>query len=510
LLSKPRWDQDSWQWIALEQQIESDSLVRQISDLIDQDLFQLADVCDLYSGRGSAAVDPQLLLKLAVFEHCRGRTKPIEWYRDLSTNIEAQWLTFGMTVSKTTLYSFRDRVEPLLHQWNDQLVHYAVEQELIAGRRASLDGTAVAANASRRKLVNMRQIDRRLSLLEQALAESTQVLLVWTVTTLDASLVPGWMAPTEAGKRAQHQRYLKVKQRLALMLEENSRRRKDKQKPVDKIVVSVTDSESVFGRDKEKVYRPLYNVQTLSDVGSDMVLAYEVFAQHADNGTLQSMVHRSEIAGARLDVLLVDAGYPTGEDLAFCEQHGIILYGPWQENSFTKTKKKSAPCEAPIEKAQFTWDTQRESYFCPTGRELPFSHQKTRQRADGRTIRFDVYQASGSDCVNCDRQSRCTKAPEKGRTVRRDRHQEQIDELQTRMETVEAKLLYRLRGQTIERVFGDFKEHRNLRRFRGRGIRRARAQLGLTVLGHNLRIIHKLRQSKIPEPINENQAKNPA
>ena len=222
----------------MEQQIESDSLVRQISDLIDQDLFQLADVCDLYSGRGSAAVDPQLLLKLAVFEHCRGRTKPIEWYRDLSTNIEAQWLTFGMTVSKTTLYSFRDRVEPLLHQWNDQLVHYAVEQELIAGRRASLDGTAVAANASRRKLVNMRQIDRRLSLLEQALAESTQVLLVWTVTTLDASLVPGWMAPTEAGKRSQHQRYLKVKQRLALMLEENSRRRKDKRKPVRRKAVA--------------------------------------------------------------------------------------------------------------------------------------------------------------------------------------------------------------------------------------------------------------------------------
>ena len=467
----------------------------------------MADVCDLYSGRGSMAADPRLLLKLAVLEHCRGRTKPIEWHRDLSTDIEVQWLTFGMTVSKTTVYDFRDRVEPLLHEWNDQLVRYAVEQELVGGRRASLDGTTVAANASRRKLVNMRQIDRRLSLLERALAESAQMLLAWTVTTLDASLVPGWMAPTEAGKREQHQQYLKVKQRLALMLEENSRRRKDKQKPVDKIVVSVTDPESVFGLDKEKVYRPLYNVQTLSDVGSDMVLAYGVFAQHADNGTLQAMVHRSEIAGARLDALLVDAGYPTGEDLAFCEQHGIILYGPWQENSFTKTKKHADPCQGPIEKAQFTWDAQRESYFCPTGQELPFSHQKTRQRADGRTIGFDVHQASGPACVKCVLQPRCTKAPEKGRTVRRDRHQEQIDELQARMETVEAKLLYCQRGQTVERVFGDFKEHRNLRRFRGRGIRRARTQLGLTVLGHNLRIIHKLRQSKIPEPASENQTK---
>jgi transposase len=480
-------------------------LVRQIAQIVDEDLFRLSDVCDLYSGRGSAAADPRLLLKLALLEHVRGRTKPIEWYRDLKTDSEVQWLTFGMTVSKTTLYDFRNRVEPLLHGWNDQLVSYAIEQKLITGRRASLDGTTVAANASRRKLVNMSQIDRRLSLLEQALAESTQVPLVWTVTTLDASLIPGWMAPTEAGKREQYQRYLKVKQRLMLLLEENSRRRKDKRKLVDKVVVSVTDPESVFGRDKEKVYRPLYNVQTLSDLGSDMVLAFEVFAQHADNDTLQSMVQRSEIAGARLDSLLVDAGYPTGEDLAFCEQRGIILYGPWQENSFTKSKKDADPSQAPIEKTEFTWDAPRGLYICPAGVELPFSHKKSRQRADGRTIRFDVHQASGPDCVTCDLQPRCTQVPEKGRTVRRDLHQEQIDELQARMETVEAKLLYRQRSQTIERVFGDFKEHRNLRRFRGRGIRRARAQLGLTVLGHNLRTIVKLRQSKIQEPENENQ-----
>jgi hypothetical protein len=67
------------------------------------------------------------------------------------------------------------------------------------------------------------------------------------------------------------------------------------------------------------------------------------------------------------------------------------------------------------------------------------------------------------------------------------------------MQTEEAKLLYKQRGQTIERVFADFKEHRNLRRFRGRGISRARTQLGLTVLGHNLRTLANLRQRKKQE-----------
>ena len=41
-------------------------------------------------------------------------------------------------------------------------------------------------------------------------------------------------------------------------------------------------------------------------------------------------------------------------------------------------------------------------------------------------------------------------------------------------------------GQTIERVFGDFEEHRNLRCLRGRGIDVTRTQLGLTILGYNL------------------------
>jgi hypothetical protein len=80
--------------------------------------------------------------------------------------------------------------------------------------------------------------------------------------------------------------------------------------------------------------------------------------------------------------------------------------------------------------------------------------------------------------------------------VRRDRHQAEIDRLKDRMDTKDAKSLYKQRSQTIERIFADFKEHRNLRRFRGRGLERARTQVGLTVLGHNVRIIADLREKK--------------
>ncbi len=46
--------------------------------------------------------------------------------------------------------------------------------------------------------------------------------------------------------------------------------------------------------------------------------------------------------------------------------------------------------------------------------------------------------------------------------------------------------LYRQRKQTVELRFADGKEHRKVRRFTGRGRERGEAQVGLSVLAHNL------------------------
>jgi hypothetical protein len=68
------------------------------------------------------------------------------------------------------------------------------------------------------------------------------------------------------------------------------------------------------------------------------------------------------------------------------------------------------------------------------------------------------------------------------------------------METAEAKAVYRLRGQTIEIVFADVKEHRGLRRFSGHGLVRVRIEFALEVLLHNLLVLHRfLRQRQLAE-----------
>lgn len=473
--------------------------MRVICQSVDDRLFDVDTVFGVYSGSGSAALPPDLLLKLVLYEHCLGRTKPIQWHRDLKSNIKVQWLTFGIKAGLTTLYRFRDRVGSLLQDWHRQVLKLAVMEDLVDGRQASIDGTTVAANASRRKLGNMSQVEQRLQRLEQAMSPLTESSSQDAASqeSADSPAEPGWMAKTDTGKLQQQTRYLKAQERLSELHAENEKRRSDKRKPAEKIVVSLTDPESVFGLDKDKVFRPLYNVQTVSDLATDFVLGYEVFAQHSDSGTLQPLMNKIHENGIHVEDLLADAGYPVGEDLRFCESSDITLYAPWQENSSTAKKKQST--EPHLDKDEFQWDELREVYLCPAGKKLAYSHPKTRQRANGEKIRFDVYQASPLDCNVCLLQARCTTAPQKGRSVRRDPYQEEIDRLKTRMQTEEAKSLYKHRGQTIERVFADFKEHRNLRRFRGRGLSRARTQVGLTVLGHNLRTLAKLRERKKQE-----------
>ena len=88
------------------------------------------------------------------------------------------------------------------------------------------------------------------------------------------------------------------------------------------------------------------------------------------------------------------------------------------------------------------------------------------------------------------REAACSTNPNRGRAVKRSEHEALVEAHRARMATPEAKDLYRLRGQTVELGFADFKQHRSLRQFSGRGRDRAQRQVGLTVLAHNLLVVH--------------------
>src|SRR5204863_9588258 len=83
-----------------------------------------------------------------------------------------QWLAFGLQPSRSSLYAFRDRLGPLLDTFNAHILHLAQANNPFAGStRTALDGTLVAAQGSRHKLLTQKSLDKRLALLQDAIAQ---------------------------------------------------------------------------------------------------------------------------------------------------------------------------------------------------------------------------------------------------------------------------------------------------------------------------------------------------
>ena len=79
--------------------------------------------------------------------------------------------------------------------------------------------------------------------------------------------------------------------------------------------------------------------------------------------------------------------------------------------------------------------------------------------------------------------------------MRRFAREELIEAQQLKMECEKNKAAYRKRGQTIERPFADAKGHRGFGRLHGRGLSRARTEVGLLVLAQNLLTLNRLRKN---------------
>jgi len=253
---------------------------------------------------------------------------------------------------------------------------------------------------------------------------------------------------------------------------------RSKQTASARLVLSTADPEAALGLDKEKVFRPLYNVQLVDDLDSPFILGYDVFAQPNDAGLLGLMLQRvRELTGHPLEAMLTDMGYVGGADLHAAATAGVTVYAPLPKED---PKAKQLP------KSAFTWLPAEQTYRCPQGHRLKLESAGKRRRSGPDHVVVQRFRCPPVHCQSCPLQAQCAKQPASGRTVSRSEYEPEVEALRQRMESAEAKMLYKLRKQTVELVNADWKEHRKLRRFSGRGLTRARCQVGLIVLAHNL------------------------
>jgi transposase len=476
------WHETHPDFRALDARLEPNHLARRIDALVD--LLDLQPLLCSYRASGSTPFSPRLLLKAVLYELHLKQLCPAHWQRHARENEPLRWLLRGLTPSRARWYAFRDRLADCHEDLNRQILQLGFDLQLSTGANASLDGSTVAALGSRRRLDNAKSLPGKLAKLEAACSNDAQGL------PLPADS-PSWMAKTARGRLQQRERFRQASEVLEQRRRDNQQRRACDRVPDHQVRVCVSEPEAALGQDKEKVYRPLYNEQILRDLESPLILGYGVFAQASDVGTLASVVGcYQETFGERLQVLLADGAYATGSQARWTEERQITLYAPFEPPVSHKGQ---------LPKTQFVFEGPGHGYVCPEGKRLVLVQKRTQQRGQGERVRLEVYQARREECASCPRRPVCCGKSKSGRSLSRSEYEETLERLQQRMATPEGKALYQQRKETVELALADQKEHRGLRRFRSRGLRRAGCQVGLLVLVHNGLIVQQAL-SKAQQP----------
>lgn len=436
-----------------------------------------------YRGVGVKAYDPIRLLAMAAYMILKGVNSPAQWEEKARINDAMKWLGRGYQPSRSCWYNFRDRMADFIEEVNALVVGLAREEHGVNPETVVQDGTNFGANASRHRMLNRKTLAKRRRFLQEVIDGRVDVDL------------PQWVPPTPAGclrvARWMEQAAIILERRIA----ENAKKPKDKRKDPEKIVVSVSDPDAPLGRDKQKVFRPLYTIQFMVDPTSDLIVAYQCEPSVSDTGTLAPMVDKAvKVLGDSLQHVIADAAYCTILDLRDCIERGIDLVAPVQENTFSKPKQNTNGVGI-NNRDQFDWDEATRTYTCPAGHQLQYHSKQKKLRADGRTLDQYRYHCKPEKCMVCPLAPECVKNPSSGRTLTRMEGQELLDQQREKMKTEKYQDLYSLRSQFGERGFADAKGNRNFQRYHGRGIRRARAETGLLVLAQNLMRLDRLQKS---------------
>lgn len=446
-------------------------------------------VDEVYQGVGKAAYDPILLLKMVLYQILLGHHSPAQWFTEASRNTAMQWLGLGYVPARRTWYDFRDRVGKFIETLHQQLVGRAIDQGHAEAATAALDGSSVAALASRHRMVNESTLKKRRAILDEIVEDAD----------LDPSTWPKWMPATPAGREELAARMDEAEKVLKDRLEKNEANPSGKRKKPEKIVVSLSEPEAPLGLDKRNTYRPLYTIQRMVDPLSHLTLSYACYAQTNDAQMLAPLIDLTQsITGGQLKTVLADGGYCTILDVREALERGIDLIAPPSEGG-TNRQAKSASGEKQIPRSEFQYDALEDCYWCPVGQRLDCKGRETKPRSGGRALNQSRYQCETSTCQACELASSCLGG-KGGRIIKRMEGEQLLEAQREKMKTEEAKAKYKLRGQTVELIFADDKGNRGHHRFHGRGLSRARTETGLITLAQNLlRLDKRQRNTANPE-----------
>ena len=402
---------------------------------------------------GRPPYHPGDLLKLYVYGYINQMRSSRRLEREAVRNIEVQWLVNRVTPAFKTIADFRkDHAEAIVKVCR-AFVLFCRDQSLYGAELVAIDGTKIEAVASRKKAVTVKKLEKQLVELDAKIGDYLK-----DMDEADRQESAGEGRPTKMAQLiAQLRRKRDEIQAQASELAEQGLSQKVSGEPDARLMKTARHGHQVA-----------YNAQSVVDAKHGLIAAFELTNDCNDQCQLLPMAEAAKAAlEAEALTAVADTGYSNGEQGQACAEAGITAVVPRQRTVNTKDAKF-------FSRDAFTYDAGDDSFTCPAGEKLKRSYiSHTEQKTYYTT----------SDCTACVLKAQCTTAQR--RKIARHFHEDAREAMHRR--ALEDPNFMKRRRELVEHPFGTMKWMLGYPRFLVRGLKKAKAELALAVLGFNIK-----------------------
>jgi transposase len=334
----------------LDEVIAADSAVRVIDAFVDSlDLAELGFSKIEAEATGRPPYDPHDLLKLYIYGYLNQMRSSRRLEREARRNVEVFWLVNRVRPVFKTIADFRKDHPEAIAGVCRAFIAFCRRQEVFGGEVLAIDGSKIAAVASRKQVITKKKLAERDAAIERKIAEYLASMDQADAEETSAEPVKTDVAAAVAALKVQR---AELQQQVEQLVREGLKQK-------------------VLGEPEAKLMRTprghqvAYNAQIAVDAKQDLIVAFDLTSEGNDLQQLHPMAQQGKAAiGADQVTAVADAGYSNGAHGKQCEQDGITAIVPHAERVNPKGKQY-------FSRDQFSYDRESDSWGCPAGRGLP-------------------------------------------------------------------------------------------------------------------------------------------
>jgi transposase len=459
--------------VEVEKLVDLDHPVRAIWELVGRLNLEsfYAEIESVEGVAGRPVWDPRLLISLWIYAYKDGVSSAREIARLCEYHPAYQWLSGLEVVNYHTLADFRIRHKEALDRLFIEVLGVLSHEGLVTLQRVMHDGTKVKACASDKSFRRKATLEDHLRLAREQVEQ---------------------MGDPESEELSQRvakarQRSLREKQqRLEEALKELEQLEAPRSKGLEKgkVRVSSTDPQARIMLQAKGAYGPAYNVQISTDAQSKIIVGVGVTQAPTDAAELEPAVERIETnMGDGPEQMVVDAGFTNQATMEAMSESQVDLIGALPQRSATMPvdRLKQRGVSSEFYPQAFEYDKSADCYRCPAGKAL---HYET-QEQQAATLRRR-YRAKASECRKCEFQAQCCPGTKRGRSLVRSEATPEMAAFQAKMETPEARAIYKQRAGVAEFPNAWIKDKMGLRQFRLRGLAKVTLESLWACLTYNI------------------------